>query len=277
MRVRNWAAAVLGLALCVTVVIAQDALTMLGVRPDQAKATLFEALNSGRLYQDAAKNAFLKATNGARVAMVNGALTWAKEYTESPEFAKRYATIRTGAEPRLSMRRTWSAEEELTRRQALLDQRIATEKKRLEQPSSPRQTPEQQKAQRESTEQRIRNMETDRARYDDPIARAEMRKPLEAEEEEVKKGHARWEQDYPPDYRVAVAKRLRDFLTLSESVDFGAKLVPCKDSWQHHSCFADPTYEKKSEEWKRLYRAGKEPVEAARAFATTWLRDVEKK
>ncbi len=44
-----------------------------------------------------------------------------------------------------------------------------------------------------------------------------------------------------------------------------------------HVCFADPNYEKKSPEWKYYYRAGKQPVEAARAFATSWLADVEKK
>jgi hypothetical protein len=261
----------------VTVPVAQDALTTLGVRPDQAKATLFEVLGSGHLYQEAAKTAFLTAaTDEARVALVNGALTWAKEYAESPEFAKRYATTRTSAEPRLPMGRKWSAEEELTRRQTLLDQRIAAEKKRLEEPPAARQTPEQQQAQRKRSEERIANMETERARYDDPAARAELRKPLEVEDQRYKEEYARWEEDYPADFRAAIARRLSDFLSLSATVDFSAKLVPCKNSWQHHSCFADPAYEKKPPEWKRCYRAGKQPVDAARTFATTWLRQLEK-
>jgi len=36
--------------------------------------------------------------------------------------------------------------------------------------------------------------------------------------------------------------------------------------------FADPKYEAKSGGWKLCYRAGKESVEAARAFAQTWLK-----
>jgi len=60
-------------------------------------------------------------------------------------------------------------------------------------------------------------------------------------------------------------------------VDFGAKLVPCKNSRQQHTCFADPTHEKKPQEWKRCYRAGKQPVEAARALARNWLREIEKR
>jgi hypothetical protein len=277
MEMRGWAAAVVGSLISVTALIAQDALTALGVRPDQAKVTLFEVLGTGRLYQEAAKIAFLKASAEARVALVNGALTWAKEYTESPEFAKRYASARTAAEPRLSMGRKWTAEEELTRRQTLLDQRIATEKKRLEGPPSPGRTPEQQQAERKRSEERITGMETERARYDDPIARAELRKPLEAEDQRVNDEHARWEEAYPADFRAAVGKRLREFLALSATVDFGAKLVPCKDASPPLSCFADPTYEKQTPAWKRCYRAGKQPVEAARTFAANWLRELEQR
>ncbi len=277
MRMRGVVAAIGVSTSCVTALIAQDALTALGVRPDQARIALIEVLASGRLYQEAAKTAFLKAaTPEARVALVNGALTWSKEYTDSPEFAKRYATARAQAEPRLSMGRKWTAEEELTRRQAFLDQRIATEKKRLDDPPSPRQTPEQQQARRTATEERIKRMETDRARYDDPAARAELRKPLEVEDQRYKEEHARWEEDYPADFRVAIARRLRDFLALSATVDFGAKLVPCTNSSRHHACFADAAYESRPAEWKRCYRAGKEPVEAARTFATNWLRELGK-
>jgi hypothetical protein len=36
--------------------------------------------------------------------------------------------------------------------------------------------------------------------------------------------------------------------------------------------FADPRFESKPDQWKLCYRAGREPVEAARAFAAEWLR-----
>ncbi len=277
MRLRTLAIVVGGAAICTVALAAEDVLATLGLRPNEAQASLFQVLGTGRMYDNAAKATFVKATTEARVALVQGALAWAKQYTESPEFAKRYATTRTQGEPRLSGRRTWTAEEELNKKQAFFEQRIANEKKRLDEPPSPRQTPEQQQAARKWSEDLIKRTETELARYKDPVARAEMRKPYEAEEKEVKEAHARWEENYPADYRVVVAKRLRDFLALSETVDFGAKLVPCKNSWQHHSCFADPTYEKKSEEWKRLYRAGKPAVDAARTFATNWLSEIEKK
>jgi hypothetical protein len=277
MWMRRLAAAAAGSALCATAVIAQDAMATLGLRPDQAKAALFEVLGTGRLNDQGAKQSFLNAaTAEARVALVNGALTWAKEYTSSPEFGKRYATARAQAEPRLAMGRKWSADEELGRRQALLDQRIAAEKKRLEDPPPPRQTPEQQQARRTRNEERIRNMETERARYDDPAARAEMRKALDAEDQRYEEEHAEWEENYPVDSRAAIAGRLRYFLALSATVDFDAKLVPCRTP--RGTCRASripPT--------RRSRRSGSAviaPEAAGRsraAFAASWLRELETK
>jgi len=53
--------------------------------------------------------------------------------------------------------------------------------------------------------------------------------------------------------------------------------VPCKDSSPPLSCFADPTYEKRTAAWKRYDRDGKPPVEAARTFAANWLREIEQR
>ncbi len=172
--------AAVGAALCGTALAAQDVLATLEVRPNQAGIVVLEVLDSGRPYHEVGKAVFLAATPEARVSLVNGALAWAKAYTESPEFATQYAATR-------------------------------------------------------------------RPRQQAPAV----------------------------DARPAIATRLREFLTLSATVDFGAKLVPCRNS--QRSCFADPAYEGKPGDWKKLYRAGKEPVDAARAFATKWLADIEKK
>ena len=40
--------------------------------------------------------------------------------------------------------------------------------------------------------------------------------------------------------------------------------------------FVDPRYEEKPSEWKVCYRAGKEPVETARAMAQEWLQEMGK-
>src|SRR4051812_20465529 len=59
------------------------------------------------------------------------------------------------------------------------------------------------------------------------------------------------EKKYPSDGMELIKKRLTDFLAISASVDFDAKL-------DGGNAFVNPEYEKKSLEWKMCYRAGKE-------------------
>ncbi len=85
---------------------------------------------------------------------------------------------------------------------------------------------------------------------------------------------AQWKEDYPPTGREMVKRRLREFLTESADVDYDAKLVRHGRKMR----FVNEQYEhEKSGDWKLCYRAGKLPVEKARAFAKTWLAELEGK
>jgi predicted O-linked N-acetylglucosamine transferase (SPINDLY family) len=75
------------------------------------------------------------------------------------------------------------------------------------------------------------------------------------------------------DYNKVLRERLRAFLTLSATVDFDAKLQKSGSKWY----FANPAYEQQTEQWKFLYRIGKEPVSAARTFAADWLKELDAK
>jgi len=70
-----------------------------------------------------------------------------------------------------------------------------------------------------------------------------------------------------------VKAALQEFLLISADIDFNAQLLP-KNQYGIQQ-FANPVYEKeKSREWKILFRAGKEPVMAARTFAQNWLKEL---
>ncbi|WP_234733719.1 hypothetical protein [Tellurirhabdus bombi] len=71
--------------------------------------------------------------------------------------------------------------------------------------------------------------------------------------------------------KPVVKQRLRDFIALSSTVDFEAKVVPMG----YKKEFVNPVYKNKGRDWKFLYRLGKEPVMAARAFAQNWLNELE--
>ena len=78
------------------------------------------------------------------------------------------------------------------------------------------------------------------------------------------------EFDAHADFRPLLKKRLEDFIALSESVDFEARLVPMG----RKQVFANPVYERKCAEWKFLYRLGNEPVAEARLVARQWLAEL---
>lgn len=82
---------------------------------------------------------------------------------------------------------------------------------------------------------------------------------------------AEWEKQYPADPKVLVVRRLREFLALSATVNFTARLEQRPDKQMR---FADPELEEKPAEWKLLFRAGKPAVDAARAAAGEWLKAI---
>ena len=63
---------------------------------------------------------------------------------------------------------------------------------------------------------------------------------------------------------------MEEFLQVTADVDFNAAL---KEEYRVKK-FVNPTYEKKSNEWKMAYRAGKPVVEAARSFVSSWLEEL---
>ncbi|GAB3989553.1 hypothetical protein GCM10028807_14710 [Spirosoma daeguense] len=70
---------------------------------------------------------------------------------------------------------------------------------------------------------------------------------------------------------VAIKKRLREFIKLTESVDFDAKVMPQGSKLE----FVRADYRNQSDEWKLLYRIGREPVLAARDVAKNWLNELK--
>ncbi len=76
----------------------------------------------------------------------------------------------------------------------------------------------------------------------------------------------------PEDPGALVAKRIRQFLKTSADVDYRAELVPRDNKM----VFVKEAYGQKSAYWKICFRAGQDATEAARAFASTWLAELEK-
>lgn len=85
-------------------------------------------------------------------------------------------------------------------------------------------------------------------------------------QQEYEEQLAKFSAAHPADPREAIRRELNQFLQVSASVDFNAKLT--------NGRFVDPAYQGKDSEWKRCFRAGKPAVDAAREVAQDWLRQL---
>lgn len=80
----------------------------------------------------------------------------------------------------------------------------------------------------------------------------------------------KWEKDQPTDPKELIRNRLREFLNLTSDIDFNAQLKERNG----RMIFVNPAFERKSSDWKKAFRSGKEAVTAARSFAQEWLKDL---
>lgn len=74
--------------------------------------------------------------------------------------------------------------------------------------------------------------------------------------------------DTPADATAGLKRTIQAFLDGTAGVDYGAATTPLFGQ----KVFVRPDYESKPDEWKMCYRAGREACEAARAFASEWLK-----
>jgi hypothetical protein len=268
---RNWFF-VLSLAVIAAgtaIVAAQSSLADFGINENRLRSQLARAVVDGYIPMYPNAKLFHAATPAVRAAFVKNALGWMKTYSESPAFQADYDKQRAAAKPTPPASKG-TPDEQLAKYFA--DQRQSVEEMKKSVAQMP---PDLQKQMQATIQQMQANVEQ-QAKNPQMTAMLKQGFAQQAEQDKqtYEKDLANYATRYPADPRVLIAGRLDKFLDLSKDVAFDAKLVPGNNGKMK---FADSQYEGKSSEWKLCYRAGKEPVEAARAFATDWLRQIEKK
>jgi len=256
------------LAAGTAVLAAQSTLSDFGVSEAELKSQLADILVNGRIPFYPNKKVYQAASPALRAAFVKNALGWVKAYTESSAFKADYNFHRDQAKPAPPVSK---GTPDAQFAKYLSDQRQSLEEMKK---NVAKMTPDMQKQMADAVKQMEEGIQRTSS---DPQISAMMKQGFANEAESDKKDYqerlAKHEQEFPADPRVAIASRLRQFLELSKDIPFDAKLVPAGGGKMK---FADARYEAKSDDWKLCYRAGKEPVEAARAFAADWLRQIEK-
>lgn len=262
--------AVLSLVLAAAAVAAlaqgPDVLAMLGLNPASAREGVVEGL-TGSVYNEMAFKAFRALSPAARASVVKSGLAWIKAHTATAEFKADYTRYRTEQKPK-------PAEAVPTIEDFLKKQRLEMEKQAAEMRKA---AAGMDAATRKSLEDGVKQMMAQiEAMEKDPGQRAQIKEMLDGQRAESKERDAEalaeWEKRAPADPKILIAGRIREFLETSAEVDFAAKLVKQGTLLK----FVNEEYEGKSKDWKLCFRAGKEAVEAARAFAKSWLAELEK-
>ena len=239
---------------------AGDVLSDLKISKKDAASEAVSSITGGHVNTWRVRSVFKAASPAIRSALVEQTLTWTKAYVNSAAFAKDYAAYREQAKPK-PVERTMTVDQELAQRKKERDEQLAEAKKNVANMPA-----EYRKAAEDGYKAAAASMK----QMDTPEFRKIERQGLEMQREQEDRNYeeqvAKWEEQYPADPKELIKARLEQFLDATEDVDFDAKLNGRK--------FADKQYERKPQEWKLAYRAGKEPVEKARAFAEQWLKEL---
>lgn len=237
-----------------------DVLTDLGIAASEATQMAVQAVTTGGLPWGTPVRTFKTASPAQRTAIVKNVMAWAKTFTATSAFASAYAQARDHMKP-APPAETLGVDEQMKKQMAELDKSEAEMKKQFA--NNP-----------EMLKQMLTNLETARKQMQEMWKNPQVRTAYEKGNVEQKKSYearlATFDAAHPADVRSAIAVQLHSFLNACGDVDFGAALKSGGSKKQ----FVDERYEDKPEVWKICYRAGKEPVETARALAQEWLKEL---
>ncbi len=244
-------------------------LQKLGISEEIAKDCIWSSFSGMYLSHPGGTLRQIKA--GDRSSLVKEIATYAKVYTQSEEFRKKYLRYRDGLKPEPPRKPKSMADQKKEQKEQLQKSIKETEANIKKMPA------DQQKSMREVVDMLKKQL----ASIDDPSN--EMYSPqmekmqtqgYESQMQDYNGRIAKWEKDNPTDPDAMIKRWLTEFLKVSGDVDFNATLI---DGDGGKKVFAKAEYERKPESWKMCFRAGRETVEAGRAFARQWLDELNKK
>lgn len=222
--------------------------------------------NFGYPYSDQLR----KTPMSDRPVIVSVIADFAKQYTRSEEFQKRYLEYRESMKPE-PPEPPQSVDEMKQKSREQLTASISSLEETMKNYS---------KEQREEFSKTIDELKRQLKEIDDPAnpmygsdTQNMIQQNYEQQKNEYMERLAQWEKDYPVNNNKALVKKwLEKFLSETDDIDFNAAL---KDNGYGRKIFVNPDYESKSSTWKLCYRTGKAATDAARSYAASWLKELK--
>lgn len=243
----------------------EDFLKQLGISQQEANSKITGSLLSGSLdYYGISNLKNIIVDN--RAAVVKDIAAYAKQYTNTAAFKKEYAALRENNKPAPAQK--VETPEEM--RASMI--KMAKEFVQSSEESLKKAGPELKKIFEQSLEAAKKNLKD----AEDPNNKSlkaygqnyeSMKNMMQQSYDNSIKN---WESKYPADHLQYVKVKLQSFLDATADIDFTAQLT----EKNRKKYFVNPVYERKGNRWKLAFRAGKDAVEAGRAFATQWIAEI---
>lgn len=242
-----------------------DFLKQLGITKQEANEKITSSFLAGGLDYYGIRNLKSIVTND-RAAIVKDLAAYAKQYVSSAEYIKQYMALKENNRPQ-----PYKLETPEEFRATLIKQ---TKEAVQQMEESLKKAPADMKSMFEKSveaaRQNLKQVEDPNNKYLKSYTQN-----FATTEKQMKESHEHllkeWEAKYPTNHLLYVKVRLQDFLASTNNIDFSAQLTERNGK----KYFVNPDYERKNQRWKMAYRAGKEAVEAARAFAEQWSNEIK--
>ena len=244
---------------------ADEFLKQLGISKVDADSKINNSILGGSLDAYGLKNAKNLAI-GNRAEVTKDLLSYVKKQVNSPAFKKEYASMRDRKKPELM---TTQTPEEFHKTNIQQQQKAVADMEKMVananasfKPTYQKMLDDAKKQLKETEDPNNKVMKRYRQNYESSVKFAESGN---------QRMLAEWEAKYPANHLLFVKQRLQQFLDESADIDFNAQLIE-KNGKKY---FANKAYESKGSRWKMGFRAGKEVVEPARAFAQQWMAEIK--
>jgi len=269
--IRLAAAAIFGLTSCVFLSfivaprLAEGIWQQLGITQQDGADKIKKSFLDGYFHYEGLKAAKNIGDKGRAAADI---LAYTKQYLASPVFKAAYDRLRKDSKPSEPVDYTRPKEE-------IRQDKIAEAKRSLASTENAINTgnADMKKIMQPILEMNKKNL----ADYQNPnsqtielLYRSQLDRRKQ-ELEDYKKYSGQWQDEYPEDNRIFVRRRLQKYLSLAATVDFSATTHE-KNGKQ---IFDKSDYQYKSNDWKMIYRAGKDVYDVARPFAEKWLQELQ--
>ena len=239
----------------------------LGLSRQSGEESIRESFLQGYIYHYGARSAKNIAV-GNRAAVTRDLLAYTRQYISSDKFKKEYEKKRMAGKPAEPLKKVARTREEI--RKEMIDET----KKAIDnlEKNMATFTADVKKTMNEvlvTQKQQLKDYQDPNNQIIEMMAEGE-KIAVENEWKNYEQNLKKWEDDNPVNAAVFIKRRLQQYLDIVNTVDFTAAL---KDAGGKKK-FVNDSYERKSNDWKKVYRAGKEVNDVAKAFAAAWIKEL---